>query len=464
MSDMASNTPFLQFKTTGADKQDVEVYFEDLIDYCIMKNWFDPSKETEATRWTKPEKAMGCLRASLSPAARAVYIYSLGLSEKDQSKPRMVINTLKEYYGARIGVSGERQKLLSLLQNEKESIASWETRIRNQAAQCEYEKFADELMRDQFIAGLRSEPLRVKLIGKGHRHRDTAQSKVTLREVVEVAKNHEATTFANQLMKNAPGIQQEQVNFLKKTALENRSPDTLTAACFWCRGDHPSLRQQHCPAFGKRCNKCGIMGHFARACRGGSRTGRRRQAAIRQTCFSCGVCSQYLSERPQEPMQSHIIPSRPWERVSADLFQLDGSTYLVLVDHYSDYYELDPLRNTSAVAVIRAMKRNFARHGIPDECVTDNGPQFDSHEYARFAREYEFTSIKSSPYHSKGNGKAESAVKIAKNILKKSRFEDPYLALLAYRNTPQQGYQYSPGQRLMSRKISFSHKPHHDRM
>ena len=116
---------------------------------------------------------------------------------------------------------------------KRESIASWQTRIRNQAAQCEYENFADELMRDQCIAGLTSEPLRVKLFGRGHRHRDTAQSKVTLREVVEIAKSHEATTFANQLMKNARGTQQEQVNFTKKTTPENRSSDTLTAACFW---------------------------------------------------------------------------------------------------------------------------------------------------------------------------------------------------------------------------------------
>ena len=132
-------------------------------------------------------------------------------------------------------------------------------------------------MRDQFIAGLTSEPLRVKLIGKGHRHRDTAQSKVTLREVVEIAKSHGATTFANQLMKNARGTHQEQVNFTKKTTPGNRSSDTLTAACFWCRGVHPSPRQQHCPAFGKRCNNCGIIGYFARACRGGTRTGGRRQ-------------------------------------------------------------------------------------------------------------------------------------------------------------------------------------------
>ena len=55
----------------------------------------------------------------------------------------------------------------------------------------EHEDFADELMRDLFIAGLTSEALRVKLIGKGHRHRD-ARTKIALREVVEVAKSFES--------------------------------------------------------------------------------------------------------------------------------------------------------------------------------------------------------------------------------------------------------------------------------
>ena len=97
------------------------------------------------------------------------------------------------------------------------------------------------------------------------------------------------------------------------------------------------------------------------------------------------------------------------------------------------------------------MKFCMSRHSRRIE--TDNCPQFVSHEYSRFACEHRFTSIKSSPYHRRGNGKADSAVKIVKNILKKSRFEDPCLALLAYRNTPQQGYQYSPAERLMSRKL-----------
>ena len=131
-----------------------------------------------------------------------------------------------------------------------------------------------------------------------------------------------------------------------------------------------------------------------------------------------------------------------------------GADSSIMVDYYSDYIELDSLSgSTSANSVIRAMKRQFARHGIPDELITVNGPQFESHEYSRFAGECGFTIVKSSPYYSRENGKAELAVKIAKNILKKSRKEDPYLAHSAYRNTPHQGYNYSPAQRLMSRGL-----------
>ena len=70
---MTSNTPFPEFKTTGDEKHDLETNFKDLIDYCRVQNWYDSSKETDEAKWTKPDKAMACLNASLSPAARTVY-------------------------------------------------------------------------------------------------------------------------------------------------------------------------------------------------------------------------------------------------------------------------------------------------------------------------------------------------------------------------------------------------------
>ena len=69
---MTWNTPFPEFKTTGDEKQDLETYIEDLIDYCIMQNWYDSSKETDEVKCTKPDKAIACHRASLSATARTV--------------------------------------------------------------------------------------------------------------------------------------------------------------------------------------------------------------------------------------------------------------------------------------------------------------------------------------------------------------------------------------------------------
>ena len=57
-------------------------------------------------RWTKTDKAITCLRASLPPAARAIYKYSFGLSDEDQKKPCLVIDVLRKFYNASSRVSG----------------------------------------------------------------------------------------------------------------------------------------------------------------------------------------------------------------------------------------------------------------------------------------------------------------------------------------------------------------------
>ena len=151
---------------------------------------------------------------------------------------------------------------------------------------------------------------------------------------------------------------------------------------------------------------------------------------------------------------SYEIPTRPWKMVSQDLFTYKQSDFLVTVDFYSDYWELDHLPDTTSHSVIKCSKAHFARHGIPDTVLTDNGPQFRSQEYEQFSQQWEFNHTTSSPYHSQGNGKAESAVKIAKRIVKKTRHEgsDLQLAILAWRNTPTNGSCYSPVQKLQSRR------------
>ena len=69
----SSSLPFPVFKVSGDEKSDIEVYVEDLIDYCTMNNWYDASKDTDEQKWTNKDKAMACLRASLPPAVRTVF-------------------------------------------------------------------------------------------------------------------------------------------------------------------------------------------------------------------------------------------------------------------------------------------------------------------------------------------------------------------------------------------------------
>lgn len=86
--------------------------------------------------------------------------------------------------------------------------------------------------------------------------------------------------------------------------------------------------------------------------------------------------------------------------------------------------------------------------------VSDNGPQFDCEEFRVFAQVYGFKHTRTSPHHPQSNGKAESAVKQAKKTLRTTRESgnDFYLALLNIRNTPQEGHNSSPVQRMMNRR------------
>ena len=150
----------------------------------------------------------------------------------------------------------------------------------------------------------------------------------------------------------------------------------------------------------------------------------------------------------------HEIPSRPWEQVGVDLFELDQKQYMITVDYYSNFWDIHHLKSTTSTSIALKLKNHFARHGCPDRLISDNGPQFVSAEFRKFAKEWDFQQRTSSPGNSKGNGKVESAVKTAKNLLRKGldTRADPFIAILDYRNTPTQGMNTSPVQRLMNRR------------
>ena len=117
---------------------------------------------------------------------------------------------------------------------------------------------------------------------------------------------------------------------------------------------------------------------------------------------------------------------------------LQGQYYLLLVDYYSNFFELARLgSNTHATYVIDAIRSQFARHGSHDVLVSDNGPQFSCREFRTFTQLWDIEHVTSSPRYPQSNGQAERAIGTVKNLMKKALEDgsDVQLALQSFRNT-----------------------------
>ena len=175
---------------------------------------------------------------------------------------------------------------------------------------------------------------------------------------------------------------------------------------------------------------------------------------LEEMVHKCDSCQTYQNNQAKEPMITDDPPERAWEKVGVDIMEHEGRSYLVTVDYFSDFFEVDRLEKKDAHEIIIKLKLHFARHGSPLCLRSDNGPPFQSEKFRQFTKAWEIEHITSSPYKPRSNGKVENAVKQAKNLMKKCNKDgsDMYLALLELRNTPTETIEASQSQRLFNRR------------
>ena len=142
---------------------------------------------------------------------------------------------------------------------------------------------------------------------------------------------------------------------------------------------------------------------------------------VKDYVSKCDICLSHRSAPPREPLQQHDFVARPWSKIGADLCQLQGRTLLVICDHYSNFIEVASLNTVTTRSVVRELLPMFARFGLPDVLVTDNGPQFASAEFAVFMKTKAIDHVTSSPHYAQSNGKAGNAVKTVKRLFLKCK-------------------------------------------
>ena len=167
-------------------------------------------------------------------------------------------------------------------------------------------------------------------------------------------------------------------------------------------------------------------------------------------CRSCPECQKTAPGRGHRaPLIPLPIIDEPFRRIAMDIVgplpkSRAGHRYiLVICDYATRYPEAVALRSIDAEHVAEELMKVFARVGIPQEVLTDQGSNLTSQLLREVYRLLQVQPIKTSPYHPQMDGLVERFNQTLKAMLRRAATEEgrewdkliPYL-LFAYREVP----------------------------
>lgn len=100
---------------------------------------------------------------------------------------------------------------------------------------------------------------------------------------------------------------------------------------------------------------------------------------------NCETCKKHQRKQSSKPMITEQS-----KKVWTDIFHHNGKDYVLIINYHSNFPEIALLTNTIADSVITHVKSVFARHGILETVVNDNGPCYNCNEWLQFAGQYGF--------------------------------------------------------------------------
>ncbi len=140
---------------------------------------------------------------------------------------------------------------------------------------------------------------------------------------------------------------------------------------------------------------------------------------VRRFVQGCSNCA--ISKSPRHLLSGKLlplpVPNRPWSHLGVDFITdlpaSDGNTcILVVIDRFSKSCRLLPLKGLpTAMETAEVMFNHvFRYYGIPEDIVSDRGPQFISRVWRAFFSLLGVTISLSSGYHPQSNGQMERKI------------------------------------------------------
>ena len=136
-----------------------------------------------------------------------------------------------------------------------------------------------------------------------------------------------------------------------------------------------------------------------------------------------------------------------------------GKMFLLVTDAHSKWPEVVEMSSTTASKTLEELRRMFAAYGLPEQLVSDNGPQFGAEEFAVFMKRNGVKHTKVAPYHPSSNGAVERLVQTIKKAMRASKHSGLTLSqrlssfLLTYQSTPHATTNLAPCELFLKRKL-----------
>ena len=171
-------------------------------------------------------------------------------------------------------------------------------------------------------------------------------------------------------------------------------------------------------------------------------------------------CQQNKNAPSPAPLHPWTWPTKPWQRIHIDFVgPFIGTSFLVIVDAHSKWPEVFDLSSTTTAKTIATQRHLFAAYGLPEQVVSDNGPQFTSEEFESFMRSNGIKYTCCAPYHPSSNEAVERFNQIFKQAMKASAKDGRPLShrladfLVTYRSTPHATTKRTPTSLFLQREI-----------
>lgn len=181
---------------------------------------------------------------------------------------------------------------------------------------------------------------------------------------------------------------------------------------------------------------------------------------IEEAAKNCIHCAEIKTDPHKVKVHHWEYPSKPWERIHIDFAgPMFGYMFLVIVDAHSKWLEVYPMKSTTTFKTIESLRDCFARFGLPVTLVSDNGPQFTSHEFKTFMDSNGIKHRTTAPFKPSSNGQAERYVFTLKQALRAMKEYSGTIQqklstfLIQYRKAPNMTTLHSPAMLMMKREI-----------